>query len=224
MLALDCNIACTMCYQTSDRNRFASSPERRLSADLLWRHVPFHRIKRLIIQGGEPTVIPESIELLERLNKMPYGAPVVNLVTNGLSLPPVVLECVRKRSEFVYISINSATPDCHERVNRGSAWRTVIDNIGVLRAMRADTHTGFVIVGGFTIVPSNISEVPQFIAAYQTLGFDSISFNYDTSASRLLARDAELKSRLQAQIKEAIGDNPARLGHLAKLAELDLIK
>ena len=223
MVALDCNIACTMCYQTSDRNRFAHAPERRLSADLLWKQVPFHRIKRLVIQGGEPTIIPESLDLLDKLTRMQSRAPVVNLITNGLSLPPVVLACVRKHSEFIYISINGATPDCHERVNRGSSWQTVIDNIGVLRAMRAATQAHFTIVGGYTVVPSNIRELPQFIATYPSIGFDSISFNYDTSTCRLLARDAQLKSRLQSQIKETIGDNSARLGHFAKLAELGLI-
>jgi MoaA/NifB/PqqE/SkfB family radical SAM enzyme len=223
MVALDCNIACTMCYQKSDRNRFAPVPERRLSADMLWQQVPFHRIKRLIIQGGEPTIIPEALELLQRLNRMPPGAPVVNLVTNGLSLPPAVLQCVRNRSEFIYISINGATRESHSRVNRGSTWQKVVENIDVLRAMRATSQARFTIVGGYTIVPSNIREVPQFIATHPSLGFDSISFNYDISACMLLAHDAQLKITLQSQIKEAIGENPSRLGHLAKLAELGLI-
>ena len=223
MVALDCNIACTMCYQTSDRNRFSLAPARRLSADLLWQQVPFHRIKRVIIQGGEPTVIPESLELLDRLNRAPSAAPIVNLVTNGVCLPPVVLDCVRNRSEFIYVSLNGATPASHEKVNRGSSWGKVLENIDRLRNLRAEAGAPFRIVGGFTIVPGNIREVPQFISTYSSLGFDSISFNYDISASRLLARDGQLKGMLQAQIKEATGDDPAHVGSLAKLAELGLI-
>lgn len=223
MVALDCNIACTMCYQANSRVSSGSLDGHRLDAALLRQQVPFDRINRVVIQGGEPTVIPEVLDLLDYLNRLPSGSPSVSLVTNGLSLPPSVLECVRTRSEFVYISINGATPETHAKVNRGSNWEVVRNNIDQLHELRTAAKNCFTIVGGFTIVPQNIREIPLFLRTFQKLGFDTVSFNYDVSSLRLLRHDQGLRATLQDQIAADLGSDPTRLGRMAKLAELGLL-
>ena len=223
MVALDCNIACTMCYQQQDRCSLRMRPDRRLCAKMLWRQIPFHRIGRVVIQGGEPTVIPEVLELLRMFNEMCADTPAVNLITNGLELPSEALNCIRTRSESICISINAATASTHCDVNRGSNWNRVLNNIASLQAMRSATNTHFKIVGGYTIVPRNLQEIPNFITSYRTLGFDSISFNYDPSALHHLAGDPKLHDSLRYGVRTALADTPSNSVRLAKLAQLDLI-
>ncbi len=145
-----CNIACIMC-KVHDRARYVRSI---LSPEILIKNIDLDPFIEIVIQGGEPLFIPECMEYLEYLGKI--GKKYV-LLTNGLLITDEVALQLARDAMRVCISINAASKDTHERVNRGSSFDVVNANIKKLISARDRLGSDLVLHGRMTITPIAIN-------------------------------------------------------------------
>ncbi|MFQ5682645.1 MAG: radical SAM protein [Candidatus Binatia bacterium] len=211
MFGEGCNIACVMCKQ-DHRARLALSEK-------IWKYkIPYHAVKFVEFQGGEPLFIIEGRKcyryLTEELGKK------VNLITNGLLINDEWAELIVKGSDYLTISINGATKAVHEMVNKGSKWDKVMANIRRLVEAKARHQSRIELIGHMTLVVENIREIPSFIELVNDMKLDTVEFGYDQpTVPPWLNHYPEIRADLIEQIKlvkgkvtVSIDDN--RLVHL----------
>lgn len=167
-----CNISCIMCKQ---RARHLQNPWI-LDPDVLIKNVDVAPFKDIIVQGGEPLVIPECKKYLDYLESQ---GKKYTLLTNGLLIDDAMANKLSKEAKIVCISLNAASREVHEFVNRGSSWQKVMDNIWRLAEARSRNGTALEIWGRMTITTHAIHEIPLFLRNWQSFGFDHVNFGYD---------------------------------------------
>jgi sulfatase maturation enzyme AslB (radical SAM superfamily) len=215
MFGEGCNIGCVMCSQ-AHKNRQQVDYERLVaSVDL----APFESIE---LQGGEPLFLESARRFFDHAAAQ---GKKVSFLTNGILVSEQWAEKIAFNSDFVYFSLNAATKQTHERINKGSRWETVLRNVQRVRDAREKHQTDVRIMGHMTIVPENLQEIPLFIAGLRDFGFDSVDFGYDWTVPRYLRLGISPIKRwkLKRQISEAIDkvDDPSRV-YLNRLRQLHL--
>jgi len=190
-----CNINCIMCRQ--DHKNRAS-----LDYEKLIKNVDISPFEEIEIQGGEPLFINSAKKFFEYASA---SSKKVDFLTNGLLIDGAWAEKIAKYSSKIYFSLNAATKNTHEKVNKGSNWEKVIANIKKVRDARDKLRTDLRIHGHMTIVPGNLEEVGMFIADFEKNGFDSIDFGYDSlNLLPYLKSHASQINALQEQISSIL--------------------
>lgn len=195
-----CNIDCIMC-------RRAVGDFTALSADLLVDRVDVAPFAEVAVQGGEPLAIRECRRYLAHLARV--GKRYI-LLTNGLLIDDDTAQDLARHAARVVVSINAATPEVHERVNAGSSWARVLDNVARLRTARDALGSALELVARVTIVPDNLRDVPLALRSFERLGFDSINFGFDRrSVPMHLAGNAAQAAQLRDEVRAALREAPA---------------
>jgi sulfatase maturation enzyme AslB (radical SAM superfamily) len=189
-----CNLDCIMCWQDS------KSPEV-LNYDQLIKNVPLKDFESIEIQGGEPLFIKSAKQFFIYAGEQ---GKKVSFLTNGMLINDAWAEKIALHSSFIHFSLNAATKETHEFVNKGSQWERVLKNIQRVRDFRDRYKTELRISGHMTIVTKNIREIPLFIQKFSEFGFDTIDFGYDLRVPFFLMRHPFLKQDLRQRIKTAI--------------------
>lgn len=195
-----CNINCIMCWQDSKRKLS-------LDVDKLIENVDIAPFKDIEIQGGEPLYIKSAIKFFDYAisqNKK------ISFYTNGTLMNDVWAEKIARHCKLMQFSINAATKETHEYVNRGSNWEKVLANIQRIRRTREKFDTEVKIRGHMTIVRESIKEIPLFIEKYREFGFDTINFGFDKGVTEYLRLHPVKKYLLKKRINEAINRNEDR--------------
>ena len=206
-----CNINCVMCWQNS-KNRECLDYER------LVENVELSPFGSIEIQGGEPLFIPSAKKFFD------YAASKnkkVSFLTNGLLINEQWAQKIALHSKFIYFSINAATKETHELINRGSRWEKLLTNIQKVNDARETFHTHVKILGHMTIIRQNWQEIPLFIRTFRTFGFDAINFCFDYKVPYYL-KIYPGKGRLKRQIETAL-DECREDSSSIKLLELKLL-
>jgi sulfatase maturation enzyme AslB (radical SAM superfamily) len=213
-----CNISCVMCKQ---RARQSSNPQV-LDPDALIRNIDVDPFQDIVVQGGEPLFIPQCARYLDYLGAI--GKKYI-LLTNGLLIDDATADKLSMDAKRVCISLNAASPEVHELVNRGSRWQKVMDNIQRLAEARDRNGTELEIWGRMTITTHSLHEVPGFIRGWQNFGFDHVNFGYDRETiPALLAANPELRVRLRGDTShELANQDPSKVDAL-RLRQLGLIE
>lgn len=215
MFGEGCNIACLMCKQ-DHRDRLALTEE-------VWKHkIPYHAVKVVEFQGGEPLFIMEGRKcyryLTEELGKK------VNVISNGLLIDDEWAELIVKGSDYLIISINGATKTVHEIVNKGSNWEKVMSNIHRLVEAKARHKSKIELIGHMTLVVENIREIPDFIKLADQIKLDTVEFGYDQpTVPPWLNENPQIKAELIKRIKQVMDDVSITIDH-NRLIHLGLIE
>ena len=213
-----CNISCIMCHQAAKTPR---NPEI-LDPAILMDHVDVTPFDDIILQGGEPLFIPECIEYmgsLERMNKK------YSILSNGLLILDDMVDRLADHAQRVIISLNAATTETHARINAGSSFETVLQNIRNLKLARDRAHTTLTIIGRMTLVPQNLHEIPDYILRYQEFGCDSINFGYDkATVPTYIERNPAFKEQLINGISKSLRNADGSTIDLLRLEQLGLIR
>ena len=189
-----CNISCIMCRQ---RKRSAEVKER-LDPEALIKNVSIDPFSTIFLTGGEPLLMEESLAYMSHLSKI---GKRFGLSTNGMLLNESVSRFLAPNINFITISLNAATKEMHEMVNRGSSFDTVLNNIRYLRGLRESMSLRFDIIGRMTITVESLKEIPAFIQNYQKLGFDKINFGFDKeTVPKYIDNDPVFKNTLRNEI------------------------
>lgn len=191
-----CNIRCIMCPQ-DHRSRLSLDFERMIdNLDIS----PFESIE---IQGGEPLFIPSAktfFDYVASRNKQ------ISFLTNGMLVDDEWAEKIARHSSFIYFSLNAATRETHELVNKGSRWKRVLLNIQRIREARDKLDTDVRIWGHMTIVHGNLGEIAAFIRSFRQFGFDSIDFGYAAGVLMHLRTHPWRRRKLRREIAAAINE------------------
>ncbi|MCE5328554.1 MAG: radical SAM protein [Planctomycetaceae bacterium] len=158
-----CNLACRHCYQDSDHAALADEltlEEKLALVDQMGRaHMPM-----LALSGGEPTISPHVIPVLERASS--YGMHLT-LATNGTTMTPAMAgKLAAAGLRYVEISLDSTDPARHDafRGQKGmweksvAGARVVVATPGLRLGIAMCVHQG------------NFHEVRDMIAFAEKLG------------------------------------------------------
>ncbi len=209
-----CNIECIMCDHPT---KFKKNPII-LDHQVLISRVDFSNFNDIIIQGGEPLSIRESRYFIKYLVQHKYKFIILS---NGLLINKHIAKNIVLGANKIIISLNAATPDMHRRVNIGSDFKKVLDNIQLLRNYRKEFSSNLTIIGRMTITVPAIEEIPLFIENYSNYGFDEINFGYvRETVPQYLDNNPIIKSKLVRQIERVLND----MENITKIDFLRLIQ
>ena len=115
-----CNLSCRHCYATRFPKEGELSEEEALNlidqaAELGVKHIGF--------TGGEAFLRSDILRLMQRVHRQGIGTTVV---TNGLLLSDELLEKLREYQVWVFLSLDGARKETHEKVRGPDTWETVL--------------------------------------------------------------------------------------------------
>jgi sulfatase maturation enzyme AslB (radical SAM superfamily) len=203
-----CTLACTMCGQNH-------RDPRTLSAALVLAKAPTDIGTQIEVQGGEPLLLKESRAYLRELIRLGRRPSVI---TNGLFLKGELAREIVGGCADVKVSINAATEQTHELVNRGSSWRVIIANLQAAVSIRDQASRPAKIIGHMTLVPENVFEAAEFIGLCAQLKLNGAEFGYDRAVPEYLAKNQDRAAALSASLVKAISD----YGSIISITELRL--
>lgn len=189
-----CNINCIMCWQNS-------KSKRNLDYDKIVENIDITPFESIEIQGGEPLFIPSAKKFFDYVTSK---GKKVSLLTNGTLINKKWAEKIALHSDFINISLNAATKETHEFINRGSSWESVLNNIQKLRNAREVLKTNLRIYGHMTIIRQNLMEISMFIERFKDFGFDTIEFGVDFRVPFYLKLHPKKKRIIHLNVKEAL--------------------
>jgi sulfatase maturation enzyme AslB (radical SAM superfamily) len=214
-----CNIHCIMCKIHLHRKNNKSI----LDPETLIKNIDLAPFKEIVLQGGEPLFIPECREYLEYLGQI---RKKYVMLTNGILIDNETAVQLARDAARVVISINAASKEVHEYVNKGSDFERVKDNIQRMRTARDVEHTELVLHGRMTLTIHALHEIPMFIQSYKEIGFDKINFGYDhATVPEYLKKNPDFKKKLAQETQNALKHaelsdiNPLRLEQLGLIPE-----
>ncbi len=182
-----------MCYQ-DHRSKVV------LNSEVIRKNIDFSGIEDIDFQGGEILAMKNAREMYLWLTKELHKK--VNLITNGILINEEWADHLVKGSNWIQISVNAATKEIHETVNRNSNFARVIDNIKKLTHLKNEYGSDVKIAYKFTIVPENIHEVRDAITLADDLGCDQIAFGFDASIPGFLQGNEQLRENIKNSISQ----------------------
>ncbi|MGH9314143.1 MAG: Rv1681 family radical SAM protein, partial [Vicinamibacterales bacterium] len=128
----DCNLRCDYCCVRSS----PTAPRRQLGLERVRRIVgeagPLG-VRQFFITGGEPFLLPDIGDIVTACAE---AAPTI-VLTNGMLFTgrrSAVLESLPRGPVTFQISLDSATPELHDRHRGPGTWRRAVDGIELARA------------------------------------------------------------------------------------------
>lgn len=188
-----CNINCIMCWQDSRNLKM-------IDFNYL-KKIDIHKFKHVILQGGEPFCSKEALDFADFVISQNVE---ISFLTNGLLITPEWAKKIAQNSDFIHISINAATKETHELINRGSDYNKVLENVELLHHYKEVYNSKLLIKGHMTIVKENLKEIALFIENFEKMGFDIGRFGYEKSVLEYLNENIEYKESLKTEIDLAI--------------------
>ena len=129
-----CQLRCTHCYTESGRRASRKLPREDLLriADSLVAL----KVKRVLIGGGEPLLVAEIFEIVERLTN---AGIVISFYTNGLDVTPEQASTLGRLDAEVHVSIDGATPEVNDPIRgRAGAFAATAKSLGVLNEVAVE--------------------------------------------------------------------------------------
>jgi len=173
---MQCNVRCTMCYQTDFSPKFNMDPV--LYRERLREVYPQLRGVKLI--GGEPTIMKNVREAARILRDYPKAK--LTITTNGIQIDDFWLETFANQGKLVEVSINAATEPAYDKIVVLGNYQKVIRNVERILACRTsktpDVHLTAV------VLKENVFEIAKLIQLGADLGVDHVGFITDPILSR----------------------------------------
>ena len=136
-----CNLACIMCWQ-DHRDR------QTISNCLLMEQVDWPLVEHIELQGGEVLAMKPAKEFFVWLTQ--EMGKKVDLITNGILVNDLWARNLVLGANWVAVSVNAASKEVHEQVNRGSRFEKVVTNIRRMTRLKQELGAELKIVFKFT--------------------------------------------------------------------------
>jgi MoaA/NifB/PqqE/SkfB family radical SAM enzyme len=193
-----------------------------LDFQILKNNINWQDVQEIVLQGGEVLAQNSGKELFlhltQQLNKK------VDIVTNGTLIDERWADFLVQGCNTVVISVNAATKAVHEKINVGSDYDKVINNIFKLINLKRLYNSHVKIKFRFTIVPENIEEIADAIILSSDLGCDQIQFGYDISTIAYLKENLKIKNELYKKISSILKvENMDKYVDVSRLQYLGLL-
>ncbi|MCX6600666.1 MAG: SPASM domain-containing protein [bacterium] len=168
-MGLQCNVRCAMCYQTD------FSPKSRLP-ETVWRDrlLPTYRTAdRLIISGGEPTVIPGCRQLLEMVTR-DFSNLTLDTVTNGLLFRGLWVDAFLAQGHCLNFSINAANPKLYERIVQFGNYELATGNVDYMVRRKMETGSKVIVRISTVMTDDTAMHLPEFVQWGADHGVDEV--------------------------------------------------
>lgn len=173
-----------------------------LDSKVIIKNVDLTPFITIMLRGGEPLVLRPCLEYIDYLENIGKRYTVL---TNGILIDEGRAQRLAKHAHSVIVSLNGATKEGHESVNKGSSFERVVENVQRMKRARDSLHSNLIIVGHMTITTSNLHEVPLFLRLFRKFGFDRVNFGYwKETVPPYLASHHEFAKRLGEDTSAAI--------------------
>ena len=193
-----CNIRCVMCNNPQNH---ATNPIL-LDPKVVIRNVDVTPFMTIMLRGGEPLVLRQCLAYMDYLEEI---GKRYTILTNGILIDDSRAHRLAEHAHSVIVSLNGATKEGHESVNKGSCFERVVENIKRMKRARDSLGSKLIIVGHMTITTSNIHEVPLFLRLFKELGFDRVNFGLvKETVPTYLASHPEFAKRLREETAVAM--------------------
>lgn len=167
-----CNHRCFWCVDPSHRPIKASWEFlEQLLEELAAFTVNGFRVQGIVFKGGgEPTLHPDFINLVQKAHRLGFE---VGVVTNGSRLlKPGLAEALIRWTNYVRVSIDGPTPETHRHIHGSRDFEKVVAGVKRLISLRAERHP---IVGlSFALDHSMMPVIPTAIILGDKLGVDYV--------------------------------------------------
>ena len=167
-----CNTRCIMCYQD---DYIKKMPE------LIWKKklLPVYKnLDKLIIQGGEVTVMPEVKELIALVKKVNKKVKL-GVLTNGLLFGDYWQNELIDNGFMVNFSLNAADEKTYKIMCKHSNYQKVLNNLKNLIKKRNETNSDLEIYISLVIWKENVHDLADFIRFGKKMGVDKVRFFMD---------------------------------------------
>jgi MoaA/NifB/PqqE/SkfB family radical SAM enzyme len=176
-LSCRCNLRCPHCLtHGSDEAREKIPPDMNFKNCLphIRRGLPFLKEYSLTM-SGEPLLIRNFQHIVEQFSK--FGIKL-NLVTNGTLISEKNVEVIANNSSDICFSIDGAKPETVEKLRRGAKFTPLMHNIKYLVEIvrKMDPAQQPRITINFTVMGSNIAEMPEIIKLAHCLDVRNVQF------------------------------------------------
>ncbi len=132
-----CNFRCHYCMPSEEEIQWLASEERLTDTEILWLleevFLPLG-IDRLRLTGGEPTLRPGLVDLVQQICALP-GLQDLSMTTNAHNLAPQAEALYRAGLRRINISLDSLDPEIFKQITQRDLWERVWH--GILAAHRA---------------------------------------------------------------------------------------
>jgi radical SAM protein with 4Fe4S-binding SPASM domain len=149
-----CNLQCNFCLSESDpemRDHELSATQRAVILNQLIEN----RVLKVYLTGGEPLLIPETLEYVRRLRN--EGVFTV-LTTNGILLDRTIIRDLAVHGiNRIQVSLHGATAETNDVIMGGPAFDRIIQALGWIRETTLDLHIKV------TLTRENAEELPRLI-------------------------------------------------------------
>ncbi|MDQ3363827.1 MAG: radical SAM protein [Myxococcota bacterium] len=129
-----CQLRCTHCYTESGRRATRKLPR----AELLQiaETIVGMKVERVMLVGGEPLLVPELFEVIERLRA---GHVPVSCFSNGIDLTDADARAFAELGPTVHISLDGATAEVNDAIRkRAGAFDATLASLRRLDAVAAE--------------------------------------------------------------------------------------
>lgn len=198
IMGVQCNVRCTMCYQTDFSPKF-NMPEVLYKEKL---RDAYPHVTSVKLQGGEPTIMKNCKEAALLLRDFPKAK--ITLITNGVLMDDFWHETVVEQGGHLAVSINAATAPAYEKIVIAGDYGRVIKNLERVLANRKGKTPSVAISA--VILKENFGEIAALIELGGKLGVDWVEFMVDpiVTFAGLPARSeilAEMQRAVEAKAK-----------------------
>ncbi len=163
-----CNNRCAHCYNEPGRKTMPSLPADKWR--LVLRKLRDIGVPHIIFTGGEPTLHPHLVELIEYAESL---GQVTGVNTNGrrLAEPAFTAQLKAAGLDHVQVTINSHRPDVHNQIVNADAFDETIE--GIRQALDVGLYT----ITNTTLVRQNAAEAVQLVDFLCDLGLRTFAMN-----------------------------------------------
>lgn len=171
IMGLQCNVRCTMCYQTDFSPKF-NMPEELYKEKLAEAYPHVTSVK---LQGGEPTIMKNCRDAAILLRDHPKAK--LTIITNGVFIDDFWHETIIQQGGNVSVSLNAATAAAYEKIVIHGEYARVIKNLERILATRSGKTPSVGVTS--VILKDNFHETAAMIELCGRMGIDYVEFLVD---------------------------------------------
>jgi radical SAM protein with 4Fe4S-binding SPASM domain len=176
-----CNLDCVMCGR--DESDFSGNF---LNIEYLKKleHILKYIEEVTLFGWGEPTIHPKFAEILKFLNSHPVRK---YFVTNGTTLHKISDYLFDYAVDIMAISLDGATAKTNNAIRRKSNFDQVVSELRTIVQRKRKEKTNYPYINFiFTLMKSNLNELPDMVDLAHSIGIEEVKAVYMTSFSKSL--------------------------------------
>lgn len=169
-----CNLNCAMCFRKTWIDESFGNLDFELFLKIMKDPMFAADVETVFFGGmGEPLIHPDIFRMIEKVKN---AGKRVELITNGTSIRPEICEeLVALGIDMLWVSIDSFDPEGYKRIQVGSDFGAVVNNISAYNRTRNGTSCGLGLT--FVLMKSNILQLLAFEEFSDYVHADSVNFS-----------------------------------------------